>query len=200
MFIENEYSFSVEENTLLKFNLYKDRDLDSSDIEKIKSHDAYEYGLMKALSFLSRRPRSRQETENYLQTKLGSKKLGEADRQRVLDLILNRLETLEYLDDTAFADWLIKSRTSQRKRSEKAVVQELLKFGVNEDIYVPILKQHYNKDAKSEIITKLATRKLKSSKIQGLGAKEKERKVMEYLLRKGFNYDDIKPVLNKLHF
>lgn len=200
VFVDNEYNFSVSENTLVKYNLYKDKEISKTEIGEIKKTDIYEFGLTKAIEHVARRPRSRNEIKTYIEQKLYKRKLDEKSKEDIINEVIAKLESLDYINDKTFTEWIVKSRTNQQKKSEKEVVSELIKFGIDKEIYRPILRNYFNSDTKLEIIEKLATKKLKSSRIQRLDSTERKQKTTEYLLRKGFNYSDIKTILNKLNF
>jgi regulatory protein len=79
-----------------------------------------------AASFLAVRPRSVAETRRRLRW------LGYAET--LVDQVVDRLGTLGYLDDTAFARAWVESRDRARPRGSLALRQELARKGVDRDV------------------------------------------------------------------
>ena len=110
--------------------------------------------------------------------------------------MITKLEHLDLLDDRKFAETLIKDRIGRDNKSRLEIEKTLLKYGVAKDIYKEILDEHFDHEQENRTIENLITKKLRSSKISKLPIRERKIKISEYLIRKGFNWETIKKVLN----
>ncbi|MBA3627266.1 MAG: regulatory protein RecX, partial [Chloroflexi bacterium] len=84
-----------------------------------------------AATFLVVRPRSVQETRRRL-TQLGY-------RAEMVDGVIERLLTMQYLDDATFARAWVESRDRSRPRGESALRRELILKGIERDTIAAVL-------------------------------------------------------------
>ncbi len=84
-----------------------------------------------AATFLAVRPRSVQETRRRL-TQLGY-------RAEMVDGVIERLLTMQYLDDATFARAWVESRDRSRPRGESALRRELIMKGIERDTIAAVL-------------------------------------------------------------
>lgn len=195
VYVDNEYKFSVEENTLVKYNLFREKPLTPEEIEQIVNYDLVEYGYIKAIEYISRRPHSEQEIRRKIEKKL-QKKLKNAVQKDILNGIIDRLKRNRHIDDKDFTQWLVKSRKRQNKKSRREIEQELKKFGILKNVYRPILDELISNETEQETVSRLVQKKLNTSKMQQYSKQERTQKIIEYLSRKGFKWDEIKKAIN----
>jgi len=191
--VDNEFALSVEENTVVKCNLYEGRIVDKKFIQETREFDIAEYAFRKSVDYISIRNRSRREIKDYLNRKLENNAVS---TDRIIDEVITKLEHLDLLDDRKFAETLIKDRIGRDNKSRLEIEKTLLKYGVAKDIYKEILDEHFDHEQENRTIENLITKKLRSSKISKLPIRERKIKISEYLIRKGFNWETIKKVLN----
>lgn len=84
--------------------------------------DFYQKLLEASFRFLSFRPRSEKEVQDFLKKKTPDTKLR--------DRVINRLHELGYLDDAKFTKWWIDQRTAHRPKGARLIAQELKAKGV----------------------------------------------------------------------
>ena len=160
--------------------------LDHADIERLSRLDAESRAFDRAVRFLSYRPRSEAEMRRYLH----EKKVDGAVEEK----IIARLIDLHYLDDREFARWWIENRTEFSPRGVHAIRQELRLKGVSHDIVGEAIER-YLPEAK-ETVENLARRR--ASRLSGEDQFTFKRKLSAFLLRRGFSYEDVTPVVNSL--
>lgn len=199
VYVDDKFSFAVEESTLTKAGLYKDKYLDLREIEEIKKNDVYFYGLKIATKYLDTRRRSIFEIRQYLIKKLKLKDL-DTNLDIIITSIIDKLIELELVNDQEFALWVIKSMIEKGNKSPREIEQKLIKFGILRETYTPIINKELTGDQEKVLIKKLILKKLKTSKIKSLPKKERKLKIMYYLTQKGFNIDNIYQVLNNLNY
>ncbi|MBN1331401.1 RecX family transcriptional regulator [Candidatus Dojkabacteria bacterium] len=185
--IEEEFGFSVEEDTLIKFDLYVGREINESFVKEIEEFDRSEYLFNKAVGYIARRPRSEKEICEYLEEK-STKRFGEINAGSIAKAI-DKLKGREYLSDAEFTAWFAETRINQRKYSAFQIRSELaLKFGIDKELIGNILAKQNIEEKERDAIESLISKKL--------GRYKSKEKMAQYLKNKGFDWDNIKTALN----
>ncbi|HRV76388.1 MAG TPA: regulatory protein RecX, partial [Candidatus Saccharimonadales bacterium] len=127
------------------------------------------------------RPRS----EYEIRTKLRLKKF----EQEEIDQLVDKLKKEGYLNDKEFANWWVNSRKLTRNISSLKLKSELAQKGIKGEVVEDALANNFSKEDELNSLKDLV--KNKKNKY------ESEQKLMSYLVSKGFNYSQIKEVLNK---
>ncbi|MBD3280378.1 hypothetical protein GF389_02545, partial [Candidatus Dojkabacteria bacterium] len=112
----------------------------------------------------------------------------------IVEEIIENLKKRELLNDKEFAKWFIKLRLNQGKKSRLKTKQDLIQKGVKEADYIEHLETIYTDPKENQILEKLVEKKLKLLDTKDLTKQEKEEKVKQYLIRKGFLWDSIKNI------
>lgn len=179
IFVDEKYSFSLSDTALLDSKLVIGQELTEVQVREYKklSADDKLYGM--ALRYAALRPRSTWEMEQYLKRKKIDPLLSTQ--------ILSKLTNLQLLDDGAFARAWINHRRLLKPVSRRRLIQELRAKRVPDEVAEAALHE----DDTDELATlrELVERKRKLTKYQD------KLKLMQYLARQGFNYDDIKSAL-----
>lgn len=191
VFLNNEFTFAIEENTLLKFDIYKDYELSESEKEKILEYDMSEYGYRQAIHYLERRLRSEKEIKDYLTKKLKDTRSEKIEKNILIEKIIERLSESNYINDHEFALQLIKARKRRGNKSALEIEKDLRKYGIDKEIYENLLKIEYNPTQEVATVERLIEKKLASGRIKNLPPAQRKQKVIEYLLRKGFRWEMI---------
>lgn len=184
IFVEGKYSFSLSIDELVAEGLKIGQLLHVSDLERLKKLSSDGKLKARALEWVLSRPRSRKEFRDYMLRKgVNSDLVGKAQAE---------FETKGYLDDAKFASWLVDYRRRTGK-SERYISSELASKGVSQNIIQSALTQSQQGATEIARITMLVAKKTKQPKY----AQDKN-KLVEYLARKGFKYDDIKTALHQI--
>ena len=141
-----------------------------------------------SLRFLSYRPRSELEVYKYLLEK--SKKVNNLNEQ-IIAKIIHRLIELKFIDDLEFARFWI----TNRKKGLKFLKIELVQKGVSRETIEEALVGFDIAEKEDSLILKLIEKKKRTR--LSIEKKKAYEKMVAYLLRKGFNYDQIKKHLGK---
>lgn len=183
VFLDDQYSFAVSEGAILEFDLYKGRELTEAEIEKIKAGDSISKCLDKAYRFLSYRARSEKEMRDKLAEKFDEGTVEEA---------IKRLKKFNLVNDAEFARAWINSRLLGR--SKRALAFELKQKGVTKEVIEAALED-ISKDDEFEAALALVK---KRSKYQNLTGNEAYQKIGGFLSRRGYSYEIIKNVIEKV--
>lgn len=182
VYIDGEYSFGLAR--ILTDELRINQALSYEQIEGLRRRDMEETSYRRALRLISRRPRS----EYELRVKFDQKQVP----PEVQDAVLIRLRELDLVDDMAFAEAWVENRRVFRPRSALALRAELRKKGVSPEVIEAALEDHDDEYAGYQAAVKAARR------WKGLGWSEFQQHVGAYLVRRGFSYSIIHPVVARV--
>lgn len=181
VYVDEKYAFSLSANALLDAKLHQGQELDEVQLKSYKklSQDDKAYGL--ALMYAARRLRSRYEFTDYLRRKGYDAELS--------GQIMEKLEKLGLIDDAKFARAWVNDRRLLKPVSQRRLTQELRQKRIDGDTIEQVLAE----DTADELVVlrELVARRRRQTKYQD------NLKLMQYLARQGFSYDDIKTVLNE---
>lgn len=182
IFLDDAYAFSVSERALVSSGLEIGNVYDAAELDALQQRLGFEKAYDKALDMLARRPRSNWEMHQYLERKDFA-----AD---VIEVVIEKLTERGYLDDAAFVRSWVTSRQLLKNSSTRRLRQELRAKRIPSDI----IEAYFSDSDIDELsnLRELAQRKMQQSRYQD------KTKLMQYLARQGFNYGDIKTVIDEL--
>lgn len=179
VYVDGTYSFSLGADALLEAKVYAGQELSGEELKACQklSTDDRAYGL--ALAYAVRRIRSRWEIMEYL-----GRKEYDASLTRV---IMVKLEACGLVSDAAFAEAWVRNRRLLKPVSRRRLTQELRQKRVPDDIITRVMATDETEDP-------AALRQLIASR-RKLTRYHDDQKLVQYLARQGFGYDDIKAAL-----
>jgi regulatory protein len=180
IFLDGKYSFSLSLNELVAEKLKIGLEVSQTDEKKYKKLS--EDGKLKAraLEWVMSRPRSSREFKNYMFRKKADPEL----TSRLLDEFVER----NYINELRFAEWLSDVRRRHSK-SDRAIRSELQSKGIDREIIDEIMSGADETERLKDLVNKKASLPRYKADPQ---------KLMQYLARQGFSYNDIKAVLNEI--
>jgi regulatory protein len=180
IYCDDRYSFSVSEAMLLEQGLVAGKELTMADLKKYKQLSSDDNSFNRALRYAAIRNHSQWEMEQYLKRKDVSE-----DQSAV---ILARLADLGFIDDKNFANSWVENRRLLKPVSRRRLEQELRQKHVNSEIIKAALEEDLTEEL-TVLKNLVAKKRLQSS------YKDNQR-LMGYLSRQGFSYDDIKTAMS----
>ena len=106
-------------------------------------------------------------------------------------IVISRLKDLAYIDDNKFCREYIEGRVRSSPRGRMLIKRELLQKGISSELIEKTADLVYNKDEELKALAGLIEVKKKRLK----NSKKDQRKLISFLLRRGFIWDDIKETL-----
>lgn len=187
IFIDEKFAFGLPAETLVKAGLKIDQDISPSEIDKlIKENDFIRvYDL--ALKFLSFRPRSEKELNDWF----SRKQIGE-ETKKMAD---QKLKKYGYVNDEEFAKWWIEQRMEFKASGKKLLRMELKQKGIPEEIITRLLDGYIAKNTEIELARKVVEKKMKI--LKGLSKQEIRQKLTQALARRGFSWEVTKQVIDE---
>lgn len=158
--------------------------------------EVFEYFYQQAIRFLSYRARSEKEIFNFLYKKSKNKtlQLTKLSSRKYIENIIQQLKKENLVNDNEFADWWIEQRLSFNPKGKEVLRLELLQKGIDrqliEDKINTVNPEHFKKAAKEILCGKI---KLYSH----LKGRELKNKLIKHLLRRGFDYQSIKVLVDE---
>jgi regulatory protein len=159
-------------------------ELDAGQLARILNRDTFQETLDRALHFLENRPRS----EREIRTRL----LRAGIAPELLDAVVERLEALGLVDDSAFARYWIENRERFSPRGARMIRAELHQKGLSSEVIAENLTDAIDETAGAR---SLALRQ--APRWATLERKIFRQKMWAFLARKGFGYDVIQPVIDE---
>jgi regulatory protein len=177
--VDGKYAFSLTQNQLLEQKIRIGLELDQARLDELKK--ASETGKLydRLLGYVLLRPRSVREVEDYCRRKRFN-----AD---TCQQIIPKLQTRGYLNDAVFARAWVENRRLTKAISERRLRLELKQKGISDEIIAAAIGQ--SEYSQAEALKALITKKRRQPRYQD------NQKLMQYLVRQGFGYDDVKAAL-----
>lgn len=179
IYIDDKYSFSLSEAELLSQPLRIGQEFNKTEFDEVQASAVEDKAYMRSLDLLARRPRSVWEMEQYLKRK--------GYEHNTVDKILNKLNKRGLLDDKKFAESWVRDRRNLKSISKRRLLQELQQKKISNQIITEVLEQ--DEANEQDVLRTIVEKKRTQSRYQD------QQKLIAYLLRQGFNYQDIKEVL-----
>ena len=183
IYLDNQFAFGLYKASVL--HLKVGDILDDASVQALKQKDSTEEAYQKALRLLNIRPR----TEHEMRSRLVE--YGYSDE--IIDSVSATLLEKNYLNDQQFAAEWIEDRTTFHPRGKRLLRIELMKKRVDEEEIQAALAAL---PEEGQLVREAA--KKYCGRLKELNEKIFKKKLYGFLVRRGFSYDDIKPVLDEV--
>jgi regulatory protein len=181
VYTDEKFAFGISELGLINSGIKIGQELNQEKLDKLKDEADTDKLHNRALDLISRRPRSEWELRDYLKRKNAE--------PAAIDIILNTLSIRGYINDEDFARRWVENRRLLKPTSKRKLKLELRQKRISDEIINSILSEGETDEA--EVLKHLVQKKRNQSRYQD------DQKLMQYLARQGFNYEDIKAALTK---
>lgn len=178
--IDGKYAFSLSEGGLLNTGLRIGQEFSESELDELRERAVIDKAFDRALNLISRRARSEWEIRDYLKRK----EYG----LDIADSVVGKLRERGYVDDEEFGRRWVASRRLLKATSKRRLSQELRQKRVSDEVIEKVLADDETDEV--EVLKQLIERKRKQTRYQD------DMKLMQYLNRQGFGYDNIKQALS----
>jgi regulatory protein len=179
IYVDEKYVFSLSEGALLAAGLSTGMELTRQDLTEYKKLSNDDKAFNSALRYAAMRYRSEWELSDYMRRK-------EVEEPVALKIMV-KLRRLNMLNDSVFAQAWVENRRLLKPVSKRRLVQELKQKRVSEEIINKVLQQDPTEER--AVLVELIERLCRQQKYHD------PQKLMQYLARQGFGYDDIKNVI-----
>lgn len=182
IYIDGQFAFVLYKGELSRYHIAENKEITEEIYETIRKEVILKRVKLKAMHLLNDMDR----TESQLRTKL---KTG-GYTEDMVDAALSYVKSYGYVNDEAYARRFIESRKDRKSRTE--IYGALCQKGISKELIECAMEEYYGSGDAREAIEKILVKK-KYDPATATNA-EKQR-ILGYLTRKGFRYDDIRQVI-----
>ena len=194
--VDGKFRFSLDVFQVADLGIRVGKEYSATELQELETESQFGKLYGRALEYCLMRPHSAREVRDYLYHKTLTKKyksrrtgellervgVSKAVTERVFDRLLEK----GYVDDEKFARFWVENRNQRKGSSLRKLRAELQAKGVQSDIIDRQLAESERSDG--DELQKIIAKKRKQY--------QDEQKLLQYLARQGFTYDDIKAALS----
>ena len=189
--VDGKYRFSLDSYQLIELGVKVGREYDEEELVALEQESQFGKIYGRALEYCLMRPHSVREVQQYLYKKTRPKrdKTGELRpgiAPEITARVFERLIEKGYVDDNKFARFWVENRFVGKGISKRKLRSELMTKGINSTIIGHILSETERND----------TDEMKKIILKKRSHYPDDNKLIAYLARQGFDYDEIKRAIN----
>ena len=184
VFIDGKFAFGLDKSDCTFMGLKIGTELTQERYDYIIDNAVYAKAYQKADRYIGFKMRTEKEVRNKL--------IEEGYSDEITERVIASMLKYKYIDDMSYAIMYAKDCRKLKKWGPERIKAELYKKGVKPEYIENALSESDTEDTE-EIIDALLEKRIKNTPID---LKEKQKHI-NFLLRRGFKYDDIKNVIEK---
>jgi len=196
VFLDGSFAFGSDEDLIVEYRLVPGKIINPEDLEKLLGEAEVGKLVEKVYGLLNVRYRSEREIRDYLKRLSFKRKIKDQDElsEVVVEALIEKLKKRDLINDLRFAKEWVDARRKSKKKGINALKSELFQKGIGREIVEEVLSSEADEGQDEESLAKEALeRKLRVWK--NLPEMEFKQKALQFLMRKGFNYDLAKQVV-----
>ncbi|SHJ51755.1 recombination regulator RecX [Tepidibacter formicigenes] len=188
IYVDNKFFIGVYKDIIYKLKIEEGKDVDEITLKDLIKKEMYLKAKNKALNILSRSYQS----EKNIRYKLSKDEFDENTINRVICF----LKEYNFINDLELAKNITKNKININKYGKNKIKESLYKKGIDKSTINDILKEELSDDIEFENALNLGKKKLE--KIKNEDKNKVYRKLSQHLSYKGFDFNIIRKVINKL--
>jgi regulatory protein len=186
VYLDGAFAFGLSDNVVARFRLREGMTISPDTVAEIAQGEVRQECFDYAMKYLQMRLHSTAE----LRRKLVRREYGDG----VIDGVITDLLRMGYLDDARVAKTKAMSAAEHKHHGRRRAFMELIKAGVKKDVADAALNDVYTKTDSLEAARMLAEKKAGS--LKRLDPQVARRRLAGMLMRRGFDYETIRPVID----
>jgi len=190
IFVDGEFSFGIQVQTIERFRLRKGDEIDSILFAKITEFDQTISARRTAQKFLNTRRR----TERDVRRKLQQNDIPE----QLIDMVIDELKVAKLIDDAAYAQAFIHDRLLTKSVSKGKLALELQTKGVDRATANEALQGISSDEEEIDRAFDAARKKLPGLERKETDHHKRSQKLYAFLVARGFTGSTIKKTLERL--
>ncbi len=190
VFVDGKYRFSLDINQVAELGVKTNAEYTEEELLELENESQFGKLYTRSLEYAFIRPRSQREMRDYLyrktrDTRMQNGQIKKGVSKELTERVFDRLVSKGYVDDQKFTEYWVENRNLRKGISKRKLQAELSAKGVDRSLVDSILGDSERSDIEElqKIIAKKASRY------------DDEQKLIAYLARQGFSYDDIKQAI-----
>ena len=186
IYVDEKFFMAIYKELVFSFNLKKGQEIDKDYLKNILDDEIYMKAKNKALNILSKSSQSEKQIQQ---------KLSKDFEEHTIDRVIEFLQKYKFVDDEDLANRIVNTNVNLNKYGKNKIKQNLY----NKVIDKSIIEQAMNEiDSDKEFENALYLGKKRYDRLKNEDPRKAYQKIGNHLAYKGFNYDIIKKVLNRL--
>lgn len=181
--LENGNKYNFHEKSISRYNIKENQPIEHKVIHKALDYTERENIKKKIIVLLSFRQRSKKELKDTF--------LSKGYKIENILIVIDELEQRKYLNDSLFTKMMASHLIKEKKLGRYLVEQKLFQHDIDFSVMDPIISSLYKKYPQSKTIKEILNKR-NNSKVDSLKNKIK---MINYLKRKGFYFDDINTII-----
>ena len=186
IYVNGEFFTAIFKELVFTFNLKKGDEIDEDNLKSILSDEMYLKAKNKALNILSKADQSEKKIREKLSTDF---------EENTIDKVIEFLKRNNFINDNLLAQKIVNTNLNLNKCGKNRIKQNLYNKGIDSST---INKAINDIDNEAEFENAMYLAKKRYERIKNEDKRKIYHKLSQHLAYKGFNYDIIKRVLNKL--
>ncbi len=186
IYVNGEFFTAIFKELVFTFNLKKGDEINEDNLKSILSDEMYLKAKNKALNILSKADQSEKKIREKLSTDF---------EENTIDKVIEFLKRNNFINDNLLAQKIINTNLNLNKCGKNRIKQNLYNKGIDSST---INKAISDIDNEAEFGNAMYLAKKRYERIKNEDKRKIYQKLSQHLAYKGFNYDIIKRVLNKL--
>lgn len=182
LYLDDKFYAGISIELVMKHHLKKGVEIEKSDLDSLILEDEKGKALDKAVKYISSTLKTTKQIRDYLKKK--------EYNPQTIDYVIDKMQEYKYLDDEAYAKAFIS--TYSNKYGKLKLVSALKSKGVSENVIDSVLSAE---DLKMENSIETTANKYLRNKPR---TNETYMKLSRFLYSRGYEFDDIKSLINEL--
>lgn len=196
IYVDGDFFLGISANLVAKYGIYKGREIDSDELEIIKEAAIYERFWNRTVRYLEGRIRNEYQVRQYVRKLYMQNREEWIGKEVELDLppiegkIIDELLKFRLIDDRQYTEAYVRDRLKLKPRGSRLMIQELRAKGVDRELAEEIVNELMGDEV--DLAEETLYRKYKVRHIS-----QDDRKKIDFLRRRGFNWDQISKLVSK---
>lgn len=186
IYVDEKFFMAIYKELVFTFNLKKGQEIDPNYLKNILDDEMYMKAKNKALNILSKASQSEKQIKQ---------KLSKDFDEDTIDRVLKFLQKYKFVDDEDLANRIVSTNVNLNKYGKNKIKQNLYNKGIDKNIIEQAIDEI---DSDKELENAFYLAKKRYERVKNEDSRKAYQKIGNHLAYKGFNYDIIKKVLNKL--
>ena len=186
IYVNNEFFIAIYTELVYRFGLKKGIDIDEDKLKSLLKDEIYIKAKNKALNVLSKSDQSEKKIRE---------KLSYDFEESIIDKVIIFLKNNNFINDDILAQKIVNTNINLNKCGINKIKQNLYIKGINKNSIDEALG---DVDYNIEFENAMYLAKKRYNRIKNEDKRKIYQKISQHLAYKGFNYDIIKRVLNKI--
>ena len=186
IYVNNEFFIAIYTELVYRFGLKKGIDIDEDKLKSLLKDEMYIKAKNKALNILSKSDQSEKKIRE---------KLSYDFEESIIDKVIIFLKNNNFINDDILAQKIVNTNINLNKCGINKIKQNLYIKGINKNSIDEALG---DVDYNIEFENAMYLAKKRYNRIKNEDKRKIYQKISQHLAYKGFNYDIIKRVLNKI--